>query len=932
MANPIEQFLTSATRGLFGPGGALDPREVLGAAQPTTPNPQQAQPPSGGDFPTGTPVAAAPLTAVQRYTAEVDRRNNPQTGSGSRPVDNGAGTRGQSTGLYDRNVAQEIIRQALESGKSPQFAAGLAANSMIESGGNPTAYNKSEGAFGLFQHRLDRLDNMRGYADRLGLDINDVSAQVSFGLHEMMTHERVAYDRIMGGGGESASDYARLIDKYWERSDGQARDRRANLASNIYGDFFSDGANFSSQLDDRYPARGDTVNNEILSFGRDIDPMGVQDNMQRANSQNPDQYTDTGRRPSPMEQIGEFKLGEFLNQIEAPEGMTPADFVDADPNSFMQAAARGETAEIVASGLNGPDAEAGARQNVQASGLSGPDANPATADDIDANPSDFMQAPAPQADLVAANPQSMGEAGQFPLGVPISGDTQTRGSPPAPSSGIRAAVNAVTDDEDGTGARTLLDRIFQTEGLSDEQRTNRKRNLWRGLAESLNYLTKGSADMSGVYAGADQDRREIVERETTERRAQGLERIANNMGLGQIAGLAYMGDAAQSSLTSAMTAAVSSGGRGSSYNLDPDQRETMASMVEATNPGMASVIRSGSGKALEDAVQQAMKFETPSASGDAEGGPLANSGAMAQSLAALGASPEIVESMRLSENAAGQKAVLDAAGYGEDDTGQTERMAAALADPNVSPEVKAAIREVLELQAGTTGTSLAQEAVSARVTADTEMAAKAAAPQDQLRAAAAQQFQIFANPSYTPNAAAELFRPLVQLLGPFVPDGFFDGVVGDPELFANRLIDGISNNQLPNLAAGVSGQLSNLEGQRLLAIMAQAGDNRMQGLALSQYVTRQVDRARAVEEARVGYLSGLGDDGQIRLTDYQGVMTKAAETIPAFREISLNDFLEEADGLNLETMPLSRRGEVIALRLPDGAIEYRTFGEYLEDA
>lgn len=71
---------------------------------------------------------------------------------------------------------------------SPQ-AAVLAGHMQQESGFNPNAWNAKEGAGGLIQWRLNRLENLKKFAAQTGRNWNDPEAQADFVLHEMQTTE-----------------------------------------------------------------------------------------------------------------------------------------------------------------------------------------------------------------------------------------------------------------------------------------------------------------------------------------------------------------------------------------------------------------------------------------------------------------------------------------------------------------------------------------------------------------------------------------------------------------------------------------------------------------------------------------------------------------------------------------------------------------------
>ena len=191
---------------------------------------------------------------------------------------------------YDTDTARSIVDRYVKAGYDPRFAVGMAANAVAESSLNPSAFNKREGARGLFQWRGDRLTGLTDFADRMGKSINDLNTQIDFSIDEFRGAERVAFSRIQGNDPESAADYARLIDKHYERSAGIHTERRAQIAAQMYNEFFGDGATHNANYrpdndtsgdsvagvpDDRSEARpSDTTSPQAANVPSAIEPTG----------------------------------------------------------------------------------------------------------------------------------------------------------------------------------------------------------------------------------------------------------------------------------------------------------------------------------------------------------------------------------------------------------------------------------------------------------------------------------------------------------------------------------------------------------------------------------------------------------------------------------------------------------------------------------
>lgn len=96
-------------------------------------------------------------------------------------------------------TGQEVMQLLMARGLDPVHAAALTGHMVQESGLNPEAYNEKEGAYGLLQHRLDRLDALRKFASDRGAPTSDIGTQLDFALKEMSTTEKKAGDAFFAG-------------------------------------------------------------------------------------------------------------------------------------------------------------------------------------------------------------------------------------------------------------------------------------------------------------------------------------------------------------------------------------------------------------------------------------------------------------------------------------------------------------------------------------------------------------------------------------------------------------------------------------------------------------------------------------------------------------------------------------------------------------
>lgn len=80
---------------------------------------------------------------------------------------------------------REVMGALIQRGYTPIQAAAIAGHVIQESGGDPTNVNQKEGAQGLLQWRLDRLDNLRNFAKERGVAPTDPNLQLDFIAREM---------------------------------------------------------------------------------------------------------------------------------------------------------------------------------------------------------------------------------------------------------------------------------------------------------------------------------------------------------------------------------------------------------------------------------------------------------------------------------------------------------------------------------------------------------------------------------------------------------------------------------------------------------------------------------------------------------------------------------------------------------------------------
>lgn len=130
----------------------------------------------------------------------------------------------------------QIVQGLIQRGYSPHAAAALAGNILQESGGNPSALNKGEGANGLLQWRLDRWENLKKFADEQGKSPNDPQIQMDYIGKEIAGPENKAGSKFLAAPDvESANAALKGFIRYGDDSAGTRLANAKSLYSQMNG-------------------------------------------------------------------------------------------------------------------------------------------------------------------------------------------------------------------------------------------------------------------------------------------------------------------------------------------------------------------------------------------------------------------------------------------------------------------------------------------------------------------------------------------------------------------------------------------------------------------------------------------------------------------------------------------------------------------------
>jgi len=146
---------------------------------------------------------------------------------GSNMARSSTGSAGQGGSSGNAKIALDYF---VQQGWSPEQAAGLVANLQTESGQNlnPAALNPKEQAYGIAQWRGSRQQDFAKEM-RKPLQGSSLQDQLEFVQWELNNTESQAGQALKGA--KTAKDAAAIVDHYYERSNGQARQKRMAMAA-----------------------------------------------------------------------------------------------------------------------------------------------------------------------------------------------------------------------------------------------------------------------------------------------------------------------------------------------------------------------------------------------------------------------------------------------------------------------------------------------------------------------------------------------------------------------------------------------------------------------------------------------------------------------------------------------------------------------------
>jgi len=416
--------------------------------------------------------------------------------------------------LYDRQRAESIINQLIEQGVEPESAVAIAASQVQSSRGGTTIYNPdSQGVFGNLGIRFDTGTQLRDFAARVGGDVNDLSTLISYAQNEASIAELAGYEYTSGQPGPASQALQGIHSEFGQFLLNRPNDRTARIADQMMRDFFGPQDEQPAQDAGMRPETRPEMRPETATTTPTVPPVsgGVGDGATAAagDSAAPVPAGGSPLPPPGQTQAPETSIRPIERPGEAAAFQTPITVLDDQGNAMsFNSLSRTEQRDYL---LNNPQGAAAVTQQ----------AAPEVPTDVDLSQT-----------RVTGESRSAGD-------VTVAGGSQTGAD---------------------RRAQGFLDRMFnQGSDLDDELARVRRRNFFRVFAESLNYLTTGSANLGPVYAAADRAEADVRERMEGQQQQAVLAEMATNMGMGELVGLMALGDEGVSAVRRAVIGAVVNG-------------------------------------------------------------------------------------------------------------------------------------------------------------------------------------------------------------------------------------------------------------------------------------------------------------------------------------------------------------------------------------
>jgi hypothetical protein len=167
--------------------------------------------------------------------------------------------------------AKKAMDYFTSQGWTKEQAAGIVGNLQAESGANldPTSISKNDAgpgkhSYGLAQWNRDRFEKLKKFADKRGTTWEDFDTQLEFIQHELTKgSEKSAGKKLKKA--DDATEAAKIVDKYYERSTGEHIGKRIGYARDLAT------SDLSAMTDEKQFAKGSMGSKQIASLGKSLE-------------------------------------------------------------------------------------------------------------------------------------------------------------------------------------------------------------------------------------------------------------------------------------------------------------------------------------------------------------------------------------------------------------------------------------------------------------------------------------------------------------------------------------------------------------------------------------------------------------------------------------------------------------------------------------
>ena len=175
-----------------------------------------------------------------------------------------------NTKAIGNSISDRIWNFLKSKGFSDTVVAGIMGNLKMESNLNPSAVNRSSGAYGIAQWLGSRKTALSNFARSRGTSMNDLQTQLDFLWKELNSTEKRTLNYLRANQNASASTIAAMFDKLFERSEGTHVPQRQKYANQFLSQYAGKNVKAVSQEQAQVAQSIDQAKLDVLNLEREI--------------------------------------------------------------------------------------------------------------------------------------------------------------------------------------------------------------------------------------------------------------------------------------------------------------------------------------------------------------------------------------------------------------------------------------------------------------------------------------------------------------------------------------------------------------------------------------------------------------------------------------------------------------------------------------